>query len=695
MANLEIGAKFNASGIHSGTQEGVAAVKSAAKAMSAAMEQHAEASKQAVNGIKVAFDILGATISGEVAEWLATLPAVGAAFEAAFPILAVISALQVIGQLITKGRELYDEYVSLKNVTQEWEDINDQLLQSGRDVIAQMQRDYVRLVRATKGEAAALRAEMAGAGIETIRVFDSVAHAVAESTGKKFEDLSDGLKADLNQLKDFPAYELQDKINLIAAALERSQKNLAQVMLETSTTSRATKIAEGEFNVLLRVSNVLDNIKAQREMAHDALGAELARQEQLDAHARKNSAQQKTEIVDVTRLAQAHGKLADAVKKANKEAADEEKANQPAQALALYWQSATQEADKAAEAFRKASEDAARITDLTQELKDSEAEHNTRLAVALGYITEEQATQQSLRTLEKEKSDALTEANTRLAAQIDIVKKLGDATFNGLLGSPQQKAAFQQAVGEYQKLKIQQLEIEKKYDGQISAEHLKLANSATAQLRKQMLEWRQLNDQVEHAFINMLNSMNSNLASFIVEGKANWRQLAASAIESFIQIALQYAESKLTMELLDALGLGKKKATNAEEAHSSANTAAANTLADVPFPENIAASAGVLAIGEGFAAVAKSAEGGQWEVPGIQPTILHPEEMVLPAGIASRMRNMVEQGGNLGSGNPRLVFAPTIHALDAEGVDRVLTKHQRIFENRVDKALRKKGFLAR
>jgi hypothetical protein len=69
--------------------------------------------------------------------------------------------------------------------------------------------------------------------------------------------------------------------------------------------------------------------------------------------------------------------------------------------------------------------------------------------------------------------------------------------------------------------------------------------------------------------------------------------------------------------------------------------------------------------------------------------------MVLPAGIASRMRDIVEGRGSMGSSRPHMVFAPTIHALDAQGVERVLTRHQRVFENRVDKVLKKKGFFAR
>lgn len=57
-------------------------------------------------------------------------------------------------------------------------------------------------------------------------------------------------------------------------------------------------------------------------------------------------------------------------------------------------------------------------------------------------------------------------------------------------------------------------------------------------------------------------------------------------------------------------------------------------------------------------------------------------------------RSMSGDGRGLGGGS-QFVFAPTIHALDAQGVDRVLAKHQRIFKNRVDKVLRKKGLFTR
>lgn len=53
--------------------------------------------------------------------------------------------------------------------------------------------------------------------------------------------------------------------------------------------------------------------------------------------------------------------------------------------------------------------------------------------------------------------------------------------------------------------------------------------------------------------------------------------------------------------------------------------------------------------------------------------LMHEGERILP-------RSMSGDGRGLGGGS-QFVSAPTIHALDAQGVDRVLAKRQRIFEN--------------
>ena len=205
-----------------------------------------------------------------------------------------------------------------------------------------------------------------------------------------------------------------------------------------------------------------------------------------------------------------------------------------AQALALANIPNVKAAQQEAGFSGKSVENSTKIAQITRDIKDKKAEHNAALAVALGYTTQEKAETQALATLEKDKSTAVGEINNRLNAQIAIVKNLGAATMNGMLGSPEQKAAYQKAVLEYQKLKIDELNIEKKYNDQISGLQLKLTNTSIAQFRKQLLAWQDIQKEMTNQFMSSLNSMNQSLASFVVTGQGNWKNLASSAIESMV-----------------------------------------------------------------------------------------------------------------------------------------------------------------
>ena len=154
-------------------------------------------------------------------------------------------------------------------------------------------------------------------------------------------------------------------------------------------------------------------------------------------------------------------------------------------------------------------------------------------------------------------------------------------------------------------------------------------------------------------------------------------------------MVLQYEESKALMEIMDALGLTKKKVSNAAEAHSSASTASANTLADVPYPLNIPAAAQVLTIGEGLAVDAMSSAGGDWRVDTDRLNFVHKNETILPAGIAGKLRDMVEGGSN-GSG-VTVVVNHSVSAVDASSFQGHIRRHSNMIANEVTRALKRKG----
>jgi hypothetical protein len=115
---------------------------------------------------------------------------------------------------------------------------------------------------------------------------------------------------------------------------------------------------------------------------------------------------------------------------------------------------------------------------------------------------------------------------------------------------------------------------------------------------------------------------------------------------------------------------------------------------------NIGGPAGII-LGPAFAAAAFTAvmafQEGTDRVPGvgrgdIVPTMLEPGEGVVPGGVMDGLRQMVRNGGMSGGGphyHLTAHFAPAVHALDADGVDRVLAKHSDKFQRHMENTLRK------
>jgi hypothetical protein len=112
-----------------------------------------------------------------------------------------------------------------------------------------------------------------------------------------------------------------------------------------------------------------------------------------------------------------------------------------------------------------------------------------------------------------------------------------------------------------------------------------------------------------------------------------------------------------------------------------------------PFPANIvaapvmgaAAFAAVMAFQDGTDSVPGSGKGDK------VPAMLEPGEGVVPGGVMEALRNMA-RSGDMGGGRHYHVqahFAPTVHALDADGVDTVLDKHADKFQKHFENVVRR------
>lgn len=196
---------------------------------------------------------------------------------------------------------------------------------------------------------------------------------------------------------------------------------------------------------------------------------------------------------------------------------------------------------------------------------------------------------------------------------------------------------------------------------------------------------------------SLLSSLTRTLANMALQWIEHWAIVKAETLLGIAQTNAATASGNAAKAALTS-------ATNTSIAISEAGVAAAGAFASamvaLPFPVNVSvapeAAAGALATGLSFASVAAQEEGGFTLGTGL--SLLHPSEITMPADVSQAFRNIQAAGANPatagGSGGGSAIFAPTIHALDAEGVDRVLAKHQRLFQKHAAKWLRN-GALSR
>ncbi len=214
--------------------------------------------------------------------------------------------------------------------------------------------------------------------------------------------------------------------------------------------------------------------------------------------------------------------------------------------------------------------------------------------------------------------------------------------------------------------KIQKFEDEKrKIEGRAALEKQKLDD----QLKKDSY-LTQLKGDFERAF----DGMNQAIAKTLVEGKnfgKAMRQVGEQLLEAAIEQALKEVE-------IAVMTCAKKRLVYAE-------TAASKTYSQYGWPEGIAPAAAAFAEALGFA------QGGL--VPGsgggdTVPAMLTPGETVvtkaLTQQVAASQGSQQSKGGEL-----HMHFSPTVSAIDASGVDKMLDKHAAIFQKKMNDHIRK------
>lgn len=218
------------------------------------------------------------------------------------------------------------------------------------------------------------------------------------------------------------------------------------------------------------------------------------------------------------------------------------------------------------------------------------------------------------------------------------------------------------------------------------------AKEVEAQQQRAKL-WDQTFKGISGAFGTFINGIVSGHQTL----SQAWVKMVDGMVTKFIdgleKQLMSFAEHKL-MELTIHTTTETAKDQASQAAHTkedertaySAAKAAWESVVHTPIIGPILAP---IAAASTFAAVSAfgSAEGGQYLVPSEQLTMLHRNEMVLPAGVADRMRGVIE---GRGGGGVTVVVNHSVSAVDAESFQAHLRRHANLIGQEVSRMLRKR-----
>jgi hypothetical protein len=169
----------------------------------------------------------------------------------------------------------------------------------------------------------------------------------------------------------------------------------------------------------------------------------------------------------------------------------------------------------------------------------------------------------------------------------------------------------------------------------------------------------------------------------LIDAYANGFTQVLMRKESFSHMMRQMDTQMATDALKSALQLSMELATvQGRKRFGDARTAAADAFASAGNP-----ILGTVLAATTFAEVMALESGGI--VPGvgkgdIVPARLEPGEGVLNNRVMDGLRNVSRGGGSSGGDvHNHFSFSPQIHAVDSEGVDRMLTKHHQVFQKHI------------
>jgi hypothetical protein len=235
---------------------------------------------------------------------------------------------------------------------------------------------------------------------------------------------------------------------------------------------------------------------------------------------------------------------------------------------------------------------------------------------------------------------------------------------------------------EYRKLKDSLAQLDAKHTKDVVAQE----HAAALESGKVWREYfKSFHDSIDKALTEMIMGTKSFREAVNAVGKQMLTELVSIGVKATTQWLVQEAV-KLTATKAKDTAIIASGATTA-----GAGTALNATTATVEITNNAAvAGAGITAQSApytGWGAVAlgaagmatvlallggiKSSAGGEWRVGSDRLNMVHKDETILPASIATPLRDSVENGGGLGGGGVNI----NVSAIDAKGVKQFFDTH--------------------
>jgi hypothetical protein len=192
------------------------------------------------------------------------------------------------------------------------------------------------------------------------------------------------------------------------------------------------------------------------------------------------------------------------------------------------------------------------------------------------------------------------------------------------------------------------------------------------------------------AFANQLDGLLSDFVSFLARKAEKWAE------EHLLELAL-HSTFLTNLFGLDTASNAAKMAEGATAAAAQVTQQAgvagaagfASVMADVPFPANVALAPGVMAssIAATLSNISLASAAGGWDVPHDSLAMVHANEMILPANLSAGIKDLIGNGAN--NQGISISYAPQVTAMDARGVEDVLSKNATALTKIIKRELRR------